>query len=52
MDVINLIFSENNPAGIKAVLHALKITNNTVRLPLVGASDSLQNKIINFIRNF
>ena len=52
MDVINLIFSENNPAGIKAVLHALKITNNTVRLPLVEASDSLQNKIINFIRNF
>ena len=52
MDVINLIFSENNPAGIKAVLHALKITNNTVRLPLVKASDLLQNKIINFIRNF
>ena len=52
MDVINLIFTENNPAGIKAVLHALKITNNTVRLPLVEASDSLQNKIINFIRNF
>ena len=52
MDVINLVFSENNPAGIKAVLHALKITNNTVRLPLVKASDSLQNKIINFIRNF
>lgn len=52
MDVINLIFSENNPAGIKAVLHALKITNNTVRLPLVEASDSLQNKIIDFIHNF
>ena len=52
MEVIDLIFSENNPAGIKSVLHALNITSDTVRLPLVKASELLQKKIIDFVRKF
>lgn len=52
MEGIDLIFSENNPAGIKAVLQALNITSDEVRLPLVKASESLQNKISEFVRNF
>ena len=51
MEVINLIFSENNPAGIKAVLKALHLTNLEVRLPLVEASEELQKEIINFVMN-
>ena len=51
MEVINLIFSENNPAGIKAVLKALNLTNLEVRLPLVEASEELQKEIINFVMN-
>ena len=51
MDVINLIFSENNPAGIKAVLEALNLTKSEVRLPLVKASEELQKEIINFVKN-
>ena len=51
MDVINLIFSENNPAGIKAVLKALKLANLEVRLPLVTASEELQKEIVNFVKN-
>ncbi|MDO1500245.1 4-hydroxy-tetrahydrodipicolinate synthase [Winogradskyella maritima] len=47
MEVTSLIFSENNPAGIKAVLDSLNITKPHVRLPLVEASDALKAKIKN-----
>ncbi|WP_445748374.1 4-hydroxy-tetrahydrodipicolinate synthase [Polaribacter sp.] len=52
MDIINLIFEENNPAGIKEVLSQLNICSNRVRLPLVSASENLHHKIKNFISNF
>ena len=52
MDVVDYIFEENNPAGIKTVLQALKITSNEVRLPLVKASADLQAKIVEFVTNF
>jgi 4-hydroxy-tetrahydrodipicolinate synthase len=52
MKIIDLIFAENNPAGIKAVLQQLAITSNEVRLPLVKASEQLQKEIANFIDNF
>lgn len=45
MDVTSQIFAENNPAGIKAVFQALGLAADTVRLPLVVASDSLKEKI-------
>ncbi|MDT0557535.1 4-hydroxy-tetrahydrodipicolinate synthase [Ichthyenterobacterium sp. W332] len=45
MELISLIFSENNPAGIKAVLSELHISNCTVRLPLVEATEALKSKI-------
>ncbi|MBO6606802.1 4-hydroxy-tetrahydrodipicolinate synthase [Psychroserpens sp.] len=45
MDMTSLIFSENNPAGIKAVLEALNLSRSDVRLPLVEATDDLKNKI-------
>ena len=50
MDIIGLIFSENNPAGIKAVLEALNLCNDTVRLPLVSATDNLKQKINDFLK--
>ncbi|MDG4717272.1 4-hydroxy-tetrahydrodipicolinate synthase [Winogradskyella marincola] len=45
MPITRLIFSENNPAGIKAVLEALNISESHVRLPLVEATDKLKNDI-------
>jgi 4-hydroxy-tetrahydrodipicolinate synthase len=45
MDITALIFSENNPAGIKAVLEALKLSKAIVRLPLVQASNQLKQNI-------
>lgn len=49
---IDYIFAEGNPAGIKAVFKKLGICGDTVRLPLVGASDSLRKKIDNFVDGF
>ena len=45
MDTTSLIFAENNPAGIKAVLSELGICRSTVRLPLVEATEGLKNQI-------
>jgi len=47
MEITELIFKENNPAGIKAVMQELNLTNDTVRLPLVPASDGLKTQIKN-----
>ncbi|WP_411768867.1 4-hydroxy-tetrahydrodipicolinate synthase [Winogradskyella sp. A3E31] len=45
MPITSLIFSENNPSGVKAVLEALGISDARVRLPLVEATRGLKEKI-------
>ena len=52
MPIINLIFEENNPAGIKAVFKKMGYCEDTVRLPLVPATEALQSKIAAFIAQF
>jgi 4-hydroxy-tetrahydrodipicolinate synthase len=52
MAIVDYIFEENNPAGIKTVLKELGICNNEVRLPLVKASLRLHEKITNFVKTF
>ncbi|WP_298763783.1 4-hydroxy-tetrahydrodipicolinate synthase [uncultured Polaribacter sp.] len=52
MEIIDLIFAENNPAGVKFVLQQLNICRDTVRLPLVNASEDLQTKIAAFVKQF
>ncbi|MEN3322443.1 4-hydroxy-tetrahydrodipicolinate synthase [Mariniflexile soesokkakense] len=52
MDVIGYIFEENNPAGIKGVFEALGLCRDSVRLPLVPASNPLKEKIKSFINKF
>lgn len=52
MDITGLIFAENNPAGIKAVLEAKNLCNATVRLPLVEATDGLKSEIKQALSKF
>ena len=52
MDITSYIFSENNPAGIKAVLEALKLCGDSVRLPLIPATQKLKTKIKKYIEQF
>lgn len=49
---IDLIFAEGNPAGIKALLSKKGMIKNHLRLPLVEASENLQQRIDHFVDNF
>ena len=49
MNIIDYIFEEGNPAGIKSLLKKLSICGPNVRLPLVEATPELQEKISTFI---
>ena len=40
-----MIFSEGNPTGIKALMNILELCQNTLRLPLVPASNKLIKKL-------
>lgn len=46
LPLINAIFDEGNPTGIKALLENQGLITNTLRLPLVKASKQLTNKLI------
>jgi 4-hydroxy-tetrahydrodipicolinate synthase len=48
-DCIDMIFEQGNPAGIKQVFQSLGIAQNTVRLPLVSADESLAGRIDKFV---
>ena len=48
-EMIKLLFAEGNPVGIKAVLAQKGIIQNYLRLPLVPASEELQEKIQNLL---
>lgn len=52
MPIINMIFEENNPAGIKAVFKNMGYCKDAVRLPLVPATEHLQSKIAAFMAQF
>lgn len=48
--IIDMIFEQGNPAGIKQVFQSLGIANSTVRLPLVKVDESLANRIDQFVQ--
>lgn len=51
LDFLGALFEEGNPAGLKATLQILGLCSDEVRLPLVSASDALQRKIENLLKN-
>jgi 4-hydroxy-tetrahydrodipicolinate synthase len=51
LEFTRLIFSEGNPAGIKAALNVLGICGDHVRLPLLPASEQLLDAIRKEILN-
>ena len=50
-DLMNALFEEGNPSGVKAALEILKITQNNLRLPLVPVSEGLHKKIEGLLKN-
>ncbi len=45
----DLLFAENNPAGVKAFLYELGLIENVLRLPLVPLSSSLHQKVKTYL---
>ena len=45
VEITRLIFAEGNPCGVKTILAEKGIIKNYLRLPLVAASEGLQDKI-------
>jgi len=48
-DAYDLMFEENNPAGVKAFLAEMNIIKNVLRLPVTPVSSGLQHRIKTFM---
>ena len=51
LPVYDLMFAENNPAGVKAFLYEMGIIENNLRLPLMPASNKLHEEINLLLKN-
>lgn len=51
VDIINLLFKEGNPAGVKCVLKELGICEENVRLPLVQVSEKLRGELLSLVKS-
>ncbi len=49
LELIEALFEDGNPAGIKAALDAMGIAGNNLRLPLVKANKATYNKIATLV---
>lgn len=48
-ELMEALFEDGNPAGIKAALDSMGILSNNLRLPLTKANKATQNKISNLV---
>jgi 4-hydroxy-tetrahydrodipicolinate synthase len=49
IEAYELMFAENNPAGVKAFMVEMGLIKNNLRLPLVPLSESLYNRVRNYM---
>ncbi len=49
-DVIRLLFSDGNPAGVKCVMHDMGLIENELRLPLVPVSKATADAILHWVK--
>ena len=49
LEGFDLMFAENNPAGIKAFLHQAGLMENVFRLPVIPATEALQQQIKKYL---
>jgi 4-hydroxy-tetrahydrodipicolinate synthase len=49
LEGFDLLFAENNPAGVKAFLYELGIIDNQLRLPLVPLSENIHIQVKKFL---
>ncbi len=51
LEVYNLLFTENNPAGVKAFLAEMGLIKNIVRLPVTPLSETVHQKVKALVQN-
>lgn len=52
LESFDLLFEENNPAGVKAFLAEMGLIENHLRLPLVPLSEKVHQKLKNYLKTF
>jgi 4-hydroxy-tetrahydrodipicolinate synthase len=52
LEAYDLLFVENNPAGVKGFLYEQGLIQNVLRLPVVPLSKGVQEKVRNFLKHF
>jgi 4-hydroxy-tetrahydrodipicolinate synthase len=50
--IIDLLYVEGNPGGIKAVLYQRRLIENQLRLPLIPVSDSVSSKLRTYVDQY
>lgn len=50
LEAYDLLFAENNPAGVKAFLTELNLLENHLRLPVVPLSEGLHSSVKNYLQ--
>lgn len=50
MEAYELMFAENNPAGVKAFMAEMGLLKNNLRLPMVALSDILHQKVKQYLK--
>lgn len=51
LDIMQALFEDGNPAGVKASLEIMGIVENELRLPMVKVNEATYNKIHSLIKN-
>ncbi|WP_394344424.1 4-hydroxy-tetrahydrodipicolinate synthase [Solitalea koreensis] len=52
IDIVNMLFTEGSPGGVKAFLKELGICGDTVRLPLANVSNNLYQQIAETVKAY
>lgn len=52
LKAIDLLFAENNPAGVKCFLAEMGMIQNELRLPLAPLSNDLHEKVKSFLKDY
>lgn len=52
LEGFDLLFEENNPAGVKAFLYEMDLIENLLRLPLVPLSQIVHQKLKDYLKTF
>lgn len=49
-DIINMLFEDGSPSGIKSLLELMQLSSNNLRLPLVKTTQEIQDKFRQLIK--